>query len=328
MEQTRFRSRDPRDSINVDPDRLQMAFDVFKAGFATDEKPSEHAMYPEFSRRIARMLELVSLGDVSVELPKSKSSWQRHVQRCEEGERIALPLAVCQQIYAMTSIELTPDGSNFRVASIPVNSTEMVTLGPVTFVSSPDEPSSGELHVAWIQIEASAPKTYSRADFGHDACANDEYAKVTYYLEGVSLRIVGERSGTALLEDLRDGERTEFGSSVSLELRVDGREENVLRWNSACPKGRDALQGQFKDLRLAHLVTDGGDLRLEISVDPNQIEPVIKRLDGVSLAGSERSAFRSNIEKQIFRHRIRDAGRIERFRLSVAHATTNAGEKK
>lgn len=322
MEQRRFRSLDPRDAVAVDPKRLQEAFDAFKAGFPADDKPSEHKMYPEFSRSLSRMLELVSLGDVSIGLPISKSSWQRRVQRLEKNDRVDLPLAVCQQIYVMTGIELTPEDANFQVASAPINSTEMVTLGPVIFVPSLDSGNEGELRVEWVQIEASAPKKYRRADFDPKAAGGaSEYAKVIYYLEGVSFRILGERGGEAIIEDLRDGEASEFGTAVSLELRVDGREERVLRWNSTCPKGREALEGHFKDLRLARVMPDGEELRLEISVDPNLIEPVVKRLDGDPLPGGERSTFRKNIEKQIFRHRVRDDGRIERFRLSVAFAT-------
>lgn len=326
MEPKKYRSLDPSELIAVAPERLQDAFDKFKGGHDAWEKPGEHEMYRAFSQRLQRLLELNSLGDVAFDLPASKSSWQRKVQRLGDGERISLPLAVCQQIYALTGVEVTPANANFRVYSAPLNSTDMVTLGGVTFVPDADDPTNGELRVGWIQIEGSNPKVYKRADFGHNGAEADEYAKVVYYLEAVSLKVAGASTGSALLISLSDGEKSDVGSSTSLELRVDSTEEKVLRWNARCPHGRDALEGICSDLRLARIDGRGDDLRLEITVDPLQIEPEIKRLDGEKVTRNERGAFRRNVEKQIFRQRIRDEGRIQRFLLSFAYATdvTNA----
>lgn len=322
MEQKRFRSRDPRETIFVAPRHLEEAFEHFKDLFEPHEKPSEHDMYKAFHERLCRLLEMVSLGDVTFDFPKSKTSWQRKVKTLPDDARIKLPLAVCQQIYVLTSVELTPANANIRVASAPINSTDMVTLGEVIFTPDEDDQAAGEVGIDWLQINASDPKIYKRADFdGAAANGGEDYARVVYYLEGASIKLVGAPDAEALLDVLSDGETTDNGTSKSLELVIDSREEITARWNVTCPRGRLALEGLFSKLRLARIETRQDDLRVEVSVDPHQIDPDIKRLDDDTVTRAERSTFRKNMERQIFRQRIRDEGRITRFLVSTAYAT-------
>ncbi len=318
--------RSPDDLVPIEFEQLDLAYKTWKKEVierGTTKRNEAHRLFVAHVNR-RRGLKKGSPDDTG--LPESSTQWQGLKKAAESGSEISLRRDVCEQIYLMNGISIISEKHRANDTVKPINSTDLITIGPVSFRQFDSATGEGEIVVDWIQIEAGEWHEVFYGDFlEHPERARPEerkrsYGQARYFLRNASIFLRTKAYSTPRLKSLSADERSELGSSLHLELRTDHRSDEP-RWATTTPVGRKALQGSFEDLILATVCPVPGDpIDVVISASRYDLDAETAPLSGQEHSSDDMNLFRQNMRSQVFNNRLGDEGRVDLFVFSCASA--------
>lgn len=321
MRQNTYTADDPAELLEVDVALINDAFKAWRTGWDRPENVKADRAAEHFCRTLEMRMGLKSGGGVEIDLPRSKTRWSKMVTT---GGTRRLRRDVCHQIYMLNEVDVVTTRSNISIADSMINSTDMVTLGPVRFVGVDDNQNAGEIHVEWISFQGTETRTVNASEFSNAAAgaqASQTVGTVRYFIKNATIRIVDAGIDTPLITDLPAHTRSEFGQTGNIEMRFH-RAGAPERWRCDTPPGRDALQGQMSNLRIAEIWrADGARTRLIVTASISDVFPDLDLTGDRTITNQESDVFRTNMERQVFRGRIRDQAPNGGFVLSMAQAS-------
>lgn len=314
----------PDDMVQIDFTKLQLAFKTWREEVVERGTTNANERHRMFDAYVNRRRGLKNGSADKTGLPRSTTKWHQVKIRAEAGEKIFLRRDVCEQIFLMNGISVVKEEGNFQLFDQPINSTDLVTLGPVNFHQIDPGTGEGEVEVEWLQIEAGEWHEVSYSDFLEnperepDADLVQPYGQVRYFLRNASISIQTSAYGNRRLNQLAANEKTELGKSFHIELRSDRRSQE-LRWMSSSPVGRDALQGSLESLILANVSPAVGEkIEVVVSASPYDLDAETSPLKNQAQSEDDLAQFKNNFRSQVFKNRLRDEGRIDLFKFSCA----------
>lgn len=308
----------PMRLVEASRKRLVAAFDSWQKTNGRAERGTKTEASSIFLKAVVAQLDLSRDNPPErIGLPTSRSTWS--TWRTGKGKPTTkLRLDICRAIMALTGVDAT---SNGFLEAVPVNATDLVTIGPVIVQpqTSKGRSDRNEISVEWIDFRVSGSKEVTLDLAKKNPAPTDKRLRigtVRYALKEASLFIETNESIRPIVTHLADGKDTEQGKAEGLEIAID--RDDFSRWRMQPPFPKEALQARVESLRLCEC--DLGQAVVGISVTKGDVEPSISLDQDAAFRHDEFQNTREKLVEQILRNRLRDPGERQRFVLSRAKA--------
>lgn len=308
----------PTRMVEASRPRLVEAFDGWQKMTGRSERGTNTEASTVFLKSVIAQLDLSRDQPPNrLGLPTSRSTWSTwRSGRSKPTTKIRLD--VCRAVMALTGVDVT---SNGFLEAVPVNATDLVTIGPVTSrpTISKDNTHRSKVFVEWIDFRASAAKEVTLDLTKEKPAPTDERFRVgtvRYALREASLFIESDENVHPIATHVGDGKESENGIAEGLELAID--RDDFSRWRIQPPFPKEALQARLESLTLCECGI--GPAVVGISVTKGDVEPSISLDQGATFSNDQFRKTRERLVQQILRNRLRDPGERQRFILSRAKA--------
>lgn len=310
--------------LDADRARVVKAYDLWRERRGRSKRGSGEQSDRLFVKALKQSLDMTrSEIPTRLGVPSGRSGWSTWRKQTDKP-LVKLRYDVCCAIRALTKIDVT---SNGFLSATPVNSTDMVTLGPVRSVpyvceDKETNSTSSEVIVDWVAFHLSASKVVYGGHSKKNATAhqmNQRIGSVRFALKEASIFIGNCKNPTPIAIHITSGTDTDAGKADGVNLSIDS--DQSLRWRLQPPFSEDALQARFDRLRLCH--TSGEQeaaVMVSISAGKEDIHPQITLDRPAELSAVEFQNTRKKLIEQVLRNRISDGGVHQRFVLSHAEA--------
>lgn len=307
--------RRPENPVHIDAREAKRAFVMWRDSWKKPTNIKSRAAAQEFSKIISRRLDAKLVSESrDLGLPQSDATWARWNKSASPKK---LRLDVCWQIYFLDGIDIT---ANKDLASYPLNSTDMVILGPCRSMAIEGErDETRRVHADWISVRPTDLKQIMRAEIMKEPTRADHeisIGTVRYLLKNAYITISNCKSVSPLLKRIGEDDTSEFGSTSGVAISLDPRESGC--WGIERPIEKIALNGRLDDLVLAVVEESLSDaVSLEISASVLDVFPDIT-LSAHDVTESQYSRLSDQLQEQVMRNRLRSRSSYDRLVLSIA----------
>lgn len=314
-----YQTEDPTRLVDASKKQLVTAYDSWIKVRGRVTRGSNTHSTEVFLKAVVNHLDL-SKHDIpkSLGLPHTRSGWSNW--RNGRGKPLTkLRLDICRAIMALTGIDVTANGF---LRDTPLNTTDMVILGPVTSkrIVTDSKKTHFEANVEWIDFRVSSPKEVT-LDLAKEnalhSSKNLRIGSVRYALKEASIYVKSDTAIKPLATYIQDETENEYGKASGLELSIDSDEYSSWRLQPPFPK--PVLQARVENLRLFNTSSESiHDATVGISVSRADIEPNITLDQKDKISEREFQNTRQKLIEQVLRNRFPDP--IDRDKFVLSHA--------